>query len=605
MNRRARQGKTWRFFFAPTAAVLLAATVATTAVSVFAVRDTAYRQTEHNLRQFAYVLERLLDRAGATRSAGAEAGTLADISAAFGPRREFRITVLSRDGTVLADSSADPAELANHLDRPEVAAAAGGSEQAAIRFSESLGKRMVYYAVPHRDSVLRISMSADYVDTAFRNVLVFIPLAAALILVFALAASFFMSSFVTVPLKRLELSALSGEESLPALDTENPRLPLEYADLARALSAMSAKLRDQIDAQDERNRETEAILSGMNDALIMTSDTGVILRTNRAADELFGLAEGAAAGQTLLRAVRNTEIADFARGAADGEAEREVELRENRGGGNRHILVKLSRIPGRRNRLLVLSDITRLKKLERIRRDFVANVSHELKTPVTSIRGFIETLKDGAIDDPGAARQFLDILEQQSARLGAIIDDLLVISRLEQGEGAGIAREETDIRAMLVNVERLCRDAAKNRRTTVSYDCPAGLVCSVNPGLLEQAVTNLVENAIRYSPEGASVTVRARMENRPAGDGEAEGPASRRLVCAVEDNGIGIPERDLDRIFERFYRVDKGRSREQGGTGLGLSIVRHIALAHGGRVSVRSVEGEGSVFTIDIPALGA
>jgi two-component system phosphate regulon sensor histidine kinase PhoR len=211
---------------------------------------------------------------------------------------------------------------------------------------------------------------------------------------------------------------------------------------------------------------------------------------------------------------------------------------------------------------------------------------------VTSIRGFIETLRDGAIDDPEAARNFLSILEQQSLRLGAIIDDLLTISRLEQGETADIHREESRIADLLVDVDRLCRDAAAKKGTTVRYDCPRDLVCAVNPGLLEQALTNLVQNAIRYSPEGATVAVEART---------VRSAEQNRLVCVVSDNGIGIPEKHLGRIFERFYRVDKGRSREQGGTGLGLSIVRHIALAHGGTVSVSSVEGEGSVFTIDIP----
>jgi two-component system phosphate regulon sensor histidine kinase PhoR len=242
-----------------------------------------------------------------------------------------------------------------------------------------------------------------------------------------------------------------------------------------------------------------------------------------------------------------------------------------------------------RGAVVVLNDITRMRHYEAIRRDFVANVSHEIKTPVTTIKGFAETLLDGALDDRNDAERFLRIIVGQADRLSAIIEDLLSLSSLESGsEGATISLERGSIRDVLQVALDVCEMKASARHITLALACPEDLYAEINPPLLEQAVVNLIDNAVKYSPEGSSVDVSAGVE-------------AAGLSIRVKDAGRGIGREHLTRLFERFYRVDKARSRDMGGTGLGLSIVKHIAVAHGGWVAVESTPGLGSTFTITLP----
>ncbi|MDQ7785885.1 MAG: ATP-binding protein, partial [Desulfomonilaceae bacterium] len=241
--------------------------------------------------------------------------------------------------------------------------------------------------------------------------------------------------------------------------------------------------------------------------------------------------------------------------------------------------------------LIVLNDVTRLKTLETIRRDFVANVSHELKTPITSIKGFLETLEEGAINDPEHAGQFLKIIIRHTDRLSAIIEDLLSLSRIERDAEKGeIALEKTPIRDVFDSVKRAVRSRAKHHDITLEYEADESAVARINPTLLEQAVVNLVDNALKYSEPNSTVWIVSERRNS-------------EVLIRVKDEGCGIPREHLARIFERFYRVDKARSRKVGGTGLGLAIVKHIANAHGGRVEVESSPGKGSTFSIRLPAV--
>jgi two-component system phosphate regulon sensor histidine kinase PhoR len=239
--------------------------------------------------------------------------------------------------------------------------------------------------------------------------------------------------------------------------------------------------------------------------------------------------------------------------------------------------------------LLVVHDVTRVHRLEKVRRDFVANVSHELKTPITSIRGFVETLQDGAVHDPEKAKRFLDIIRRQSERLNAIIEDLMELSRIErEAETETIDRGVHDLGPVLEAAVADCAAKASARNVGVSLRLAGPLFARVNARMLEQAVANLLDNAIKYSDPGAGVEIGAEQ----SGD---------TITIHVRDQGPGIPSEHLPRIFERFYRVDKARSREVGGTGLGLAIVKHIAQAHGGTVSVESTPGEGSLFAVHLP----
>lgn len=586
---RKRERKTWVYLFMATASMMLLAITAFTAVSLIAVRNTAYRQTEENLREFGYAITHYL----ASNNDLAETEALRTFCKALGAGPEFRLTIINADGTVLADSSADPSQLENHATRPEVRAALDGKEEGIVRFSHSLDKQLVYYAIPYRQMVIRLATTADYIAIATRQMMTTLTIAALIILLIALAVSFIASSRIIIPLQLLESAAHSYSEGNLDIQYRTDNFPKEFIKLSQTFSLMADKLREKISALDDQNRETSAILSGMNDALIVLDPENKVLRVNRAAETLFGISAQDSVGAPLIQAVRNTDIVDFAQTNADAQAERIIELRTAGRNDLRFLLVNSSRIEPGAGQLLVFNDITRLKTLERIRKDFVANVSHELKTPVTSIKGFIETLKDGAINDPAAAKRFLDIMDQQSSRLGAIIDDLLMISRLEQNDLVVIPKELTRLSDVMDNVKNLCQEEALKKQTKLTFICPADAACGINPGLLEQAITNLVLNAVKHSPEKRTVEIQARLEKDSAG--------KDRLIITVRDDGVGIPEKHLARIFERFYRVDPGRSREQGGTGLGLSIVRHIALAHGGTVSVESAEGTGSTFRLDIP----
>jgi two-component system phosphate regulon sensor histidine kinase PhoR len=238
--------------------------------------------------------------------------------------------------------------------------------------------------------------------------------------------------------------------------------------------------------------------------------------------------------------------------------------------------------------VVVFNDVSRLRRLENLRREFVANVSHELKTPITSIKGFIETLLDGAVNDPVEAERFLKIVAKHADRLNSIIEDLLMLSRLEQDGKEGMAMRATGLCGLMNSAVEVCAQRAAAKNIAIHIECPEALTAVVNPPLIEQALINLIGNAVKYSANGKAITVRARDEKGG-------------ILLSVKDQGYGIEEKHLDRLFERFYRVDKGRSRQEGGTGLGLSIVKHIAQAHGGTVSVQSRYGEGSTFSIFLP----
>ena len=245
--------------------------------------------------------------------------------------------------------------------------------------------------------------------------------------------------------------------------------------------------------------------------------------------------------------------------------------------------------------MIVLDDVTEMQRLETIRRDFVANVSHELKTPVSSIKGFVETLLDGAVDDPDDARRFLGIIGRQSDRLAAIIEDLLALSRIEQSETSGtLPVEHLPLAGILDTAADDCRPRAAERGIDLRIDCPRDLLATVNGPLLEQAVINLVDNAIKYSEPGKIVQIVA-----------APSPTAAGVLLRVRDEGCGIAAEHLPRLFERFYRVDKARSRNLGGTGLGLSIVKHIVQAHSGTIAVESAPGVGTTFTIHLPSAAA
>ncbi len=361
------------------------------------------------------------------------------------------------------------------------------------------------------------------------------------------------------------------------------------ADVARTLNSMAAQLSWQLSRIRRQRNELEAILSSMIEGVIVLDDELRIKSMNRAAAQLFAVNEHAGIGKSVIQYLRNSTLADF----AERSFKSPRPLEENLVIYSRemvHLQLHGTVVHGDEEKpggvLIVLNDISRLKRLENMRTDFVANVSHELKTPITSILGFVETLSEGAIEDPESARRFLTIIGDHTTRLSLIIEDLLSLSRLESFDH-DIPRDWCTVEEIVNRTKADCATSLHSKRVKIVDSYSGNADAYVNQNLLEQALTNLVDNALKYSSEDS--VVRIDVINRKG-----------QLSLAVSDTGIGIPREEVDRIFERFYRVDRARSRGMGGTGLGLAIVKHIALAHGGQVDVRSTLGEGSTFTITV-----
>lgn len=540
---------------------------------------------------------------GATSSGDAEAAgrELASWCSKIASSSGYRVTLIRSDGSVAADSEADPATMANHAGRPEVAAALAGSVGSARRKSATIGIQMIYAAAPipggPRSAALRLALAQSGIEAALARsrwamALLVLAFAAA---AFAAAAAF--SRSLSKPLSAIaraadEYGAGEAIQRGQAAAALGPKEPFEIRRLAVALDSMAEEIEERMGAAGEERAQLEAVLDAMADVLIALDSSLSISIANPAARSIFSL-PGGGIGRGLLEATRSSELQDLAAEclATGSGLSRELSLFLP---AERWFQAYAAPLPRDSGVVLRLSEVTELRRLERVRKDFVANVSHELRTPVQMVKGFSETLLDGALGDPEQARRFVEIIGRNASRMESLIADLLSLASLEREGGMRIEAEKLPIAPILESARQAILPKAEARGSSILVDCPAELEAPADPGLLEQAVVNLVDNAVKYSPPGSPVSVRAFVDQ-----GAEQGETS--LVIEVRDKGIGIPARDLSRLFERFYRVDSSRSRELGGTGLGLAIVRHIAMAHGGSVSVESWEGEGSTFRIRIP----
>jgi two-component system phosphate regulon sensor histidine kinase PhoR len=507
-----------------------------------------------------------------------------------------RFTVILPSGRVIGDTEEDPANMDNHADRPEIMAAMAGNVGQSTRYSYTVEKRMMYVALAVRKAdsvvaVLRASLPVTEIDKKLKAVYANIALAGILIAVAAAVVSLLVARRINKPLDEIKKGAgkfASGELQyrLRIPDSE------EFGALADAMNRMAFQLDERIQAVTRQRNELEAVLTSMVEAVLLVDTEERILRCNRAAGDLLGIAPEKTNGLTIQEVTRNTELQKFVTLAFASEDSLEGDIVFH-GTGERFLRTYgTPLLDGEKRRigaLIVLHDVTHLKKLEVIRRDFVANVSHELKTPVTSIKGFVETLKDGAIGDPENAKKFLEIIAKHTDRLNAIIEDLLNLSRIEQEKEKGqIALEESPLEKILRAAIQAYRLRAEEKGIRIEMECSPDLKARINAGLLEHALLNLIDNAVKYSDPETTIHVLAKEEND-------------EVIILVRDEGCGIPREDQERIFERFYRVDRARSRKMGGTGLGLAIVKHVAQAHNGRVHVDSEPGKGSAFFIHLP----
>jgi two-component system phosphate regulon sensor histidine kinase PhoR len=359
------------------------------------------------------------------------------------------------------------------------------------------------------------------------------------------------------------------------------------------MNSMAAQLDERLRTVVQQRNEQEAVLASMIEGVIAIDTDQVILKINRAAGELLNINPAIAGGRRIGEVTRKVELQRFVAQALASNDPIEAELTLPHRNEERYLQTHGSPLRGADGQkigaLIVVHNVTRLRRLENLRRDFVANVSHELKTPITAIKGAVETLRDGAIDDPQAVKPFLDIAGRQTDRLNAIIEDLLSLSRLErEAESAGIKLTQQKLQPILESAIQACASVSDELNVEIRVFCSETLSARVNAPLLEQAVVNLVSNAIKYSEKGDAVNVEGWQDKN-------------QVMIKVQDRGVGIAREHLPRLFERFYRVDAARSRAIGGTGLGLAIVKHIVQAHDGEVTVHSTPGEGSVFTIRLP----
>lgn len=600
-----RPMRTWVYLFGINALVVCGGFLLLIAVSLSVLEHAIELQTLRNLRTFSHSVRELITARPPRAAAGENLDSCIKLLASHDPY--FRITLIAADGTVLGESDTNRLNLENHFTRPEVKAALRGQEGYDFRRSSIDGRMVVYYAVPltlsDSRAALRLSMplaSNVLFSTNLRQQSV---IAAILILCVILTLSFAAAQRISKPLAELRNAAFryrTGEF------TYRPKIesPYEFAELAADLNRMALTIQDNIEDISYRRDYFESVFAHTAEALIVFTRGLQILEVNRAACRLFDTG-ARKADRSLISLVRSTEIIDFVQAhIADPAEEHGAELEitiQGADGAEHHLLARCSAITPeneRRHFLLMLTDVTRLTQLEQIRKDFVANVSHELKTPVTSIKGFIETLLDGALSDEETARRFLTITDEQTARLSNIIDDLLSLSQLEQ-RGAAIRTQRVSVRAVFAQIMRLCLPEAQAKQTELSLSflsargapLDGDIELYLNEGLFIQAAANIIGNAVKYCPSGARVDIGVQ-QTPPHG-----------IMLRVEDNGPGIPAEYRTRIFERFFRVDKGRSRETGGTGLGLSIVRHIAELHGGSVQAlaRRDGSAGACFELYIP----
>ncbi|MEW6516217.1 MAG: ATP-binding protein [candidate division FCPU426 bacterium] len=532
------------------------------------------------------------------RLAAAEPERYSEFAKEYAGLAEARITLIADGGEVLADSQADGERLVNHNDRPEVQTARAGQVGVANRFSETLQKRMLYLALPPRPAsaprvVVRLAVPQTNLEKLLLPAYFRMALAALLLALVAAGVSFWVSRRLNRPLVEMGEAAkrfASGDFSQPLW----VRAPAEVADLAESLNQMASQLDDRIRLVTRQRQQQEAVFGSLLEG-VLALDTGErILEINRFAADLFEVAAERALGRSLSEVARHPDLLAFVGRAQAASEPLEAELVWY-AGQERHFQANSMPLKDehgeRRGIVLVLNDITRRRQLDQIRRDFVANVSHELKTPITLVRGFVETLLDGALEDRDEARRFLKIIDQHAKRLDAIIEDLLSLSRLEQAEGTEIGMAREKVALIADRAVAACRSKADAKKIRLECECPPDLEIIANANLLEQAIVNLIDNAIKFSEPKTTIRIAARAE-----------AGSRELQLTVADRGCGIAAEEQERIFERFYRVDKGRSRKEGGTGLGLSIVKHILQVHAGRVTVSSLPGSGSTFTLHLPA---
>lgn len=549
---------------------------------------------ENNLKNRIFLAKDLVESQLNRQSLSSFADSLADN---IGKQQNLRVTIISQDGIVLGDTDLTPEEInktQNHLNRPEIQEAIIKGFGTSKRYSYTINKYLFYIAISFSredDSkgFIRFAIPISYIDMIRSNLNQAILGMLLLAFILSLIFTFIISFIISRPLEEMAKVARNlakGDFSKKLFFFTQD----EIGDLSRALSYMSDQIKDKIEKIERENTKLDAILSSMFEGIMVVDKIGKILLVNTSLNKLFFI-DLDVNKQDPLAVIRSLQIQDIVDQILLGKEKlisREVSI-------NQPVekIFKVNAVPIIREDILdgavmVFHDITELRKLEKIRQDFVANVSHELKTPIASIKGYAETLLEGAIDDRGNAKEFINIIYQDSNRLANLIDDLLDLGKIESDK-MKMFFVPIEIEPILTRCLKVLDKAVKDKKLILSVNIVKSISkIMADEKRIEQVFLNLLDNAIKYNHDRGSIDIKIFVNDN-------------FVQIDITDTGIGIPERDILRIFERFYRVDKAHSQELGGTGLGLSIVKHIVLAHHGQVWVRSELAKGSTFSFTIP----
>ncbi|MCF6227623.1 MAG: cell wall metabolism sensor histidine kinase WalK [Planctomycetes bacterium] len=507
-----------------------------------------------------------------------------------------RITVIDRDGKVLADSSHEAASMVNHIDRPEVVDAISNGVSSSVRFSDTVQQDLLYVALTDVDdkkaNIIRLAIPRDQAiaetDLLYGSVFF-------MVLVLFLSGSglsFVVAQMVIRPIRLVRRAADKlAKGNLDA--TLNITSKGEIGSLLEAFNSMSKEIRERVVQMEVSRRELSAIVDNMAEGVLLVNTKGDCLLANEAAAKLLDIELDKLKDCHLWESLRMAEVDELIASLPTLEHPRRMWVEVHNIPDQRQVLQFVATpvfttADGLQQSVILVSDATEDQKLLEMRQDFVANVSHELKTPLTSISAYVDTLLDGAADDEAVRRPFMEKIKSNTTRLTKLVSDILNISRLESGTGDE-SRHNIDLNLFAEALLERQRDKADAKQIKLHFkaaNVPA--IAFGNEEDLTEAVENLIVNAISYTPENGDVTVNVESNNNG-------------LELSVSDTGVGIPEESLARVFERFFRVDKARSRALGGTGLGLAIVKHVAIKHGGKVEATSEEGKGSTFKITLP----
>jgi two-component system phosphate regulon sensor histidine kinase PhoR len=560
----------------------------------------------------AFAVESLETRLGSVAAVAHDEAAAALRGGAPAPMQELvarvarstgaRVTLIAPDGRVLGESERGPAELAamdNHAARPEVHAALAGRQGRDLRHSATTAAPLLYVAVPVRADgrivgALRLALPLSAVTASYATLHQVMLAGGAVALLVALGIGIFVAGRVTRPV--VEMQSIARQMSEGSFLVRAPtRSTDEIGTLGRSLNVMAGRLREKIGDLEQEQAKVTAILDAMVEGVIAVDGQEHILLMNEKARAMFSLGSARGEGKPFLEVIRNADLHEIFRTVhAGGEAtlRQEITLTSPARilGVNAVRLASGGDRPGASSGVvMVLHDVTALRQLERVRTEFVANVSHELRTPLTAIQGYLETLLAGALDERENARRFLEIVLRHSERLGRLLNDLTDLSNIELGK-VTLRREPVRVDEVVASVVDIIAPRAARAKVSVTSEVPSDLPeVSADRDRVAQILINLVDNAVKYTPEGGSVTVTARRVDEGG------------IEVAVADTGIGIPPADLPRITERFYRVDKARSRELGGTGLGLAIVKHLVMAHGGELAIESEQERGTTVRFTLP----